>query len=71
MKFQPAVLTVNNGDTVVFVNKDLLTHNVTEENKGWSSTPLSANQSYKKVIKESSGYYCSFHPVMKGKLIVK
>jgi len=72
MKFQPAELTVNKGDTVIFTNKDILTHNVTEQNyKKWASAPLLSNQSYKMAVKESADYYCSFHPVMKGKLVVK
>ncbi len=72
MKFQPDELTVNKGDTVIFTNKDILTHNVTEQNdKKWASAPLLSNQSYKLAVKESADYYCSFHPVMKGKLVVK
>jgi len=72
MKFSPTELTVNKGDTVIFINKDIITHNVTEQNdKKWASAPLQSDQSYKLVVKESAEYYCSFHPVMKGKLVVK
>jgi plastocyanin len=72
MQFMPAELTVQKGDTVVFVNKDFLVHNVTEEtNKAWASDSLSTDDSFSKVIMESANYYCSLHPVMKGKLIVE
>ena len=72
MQFQPAALSVQKGDTVLFVNHDMLVHNVTEEKaKAWSSPSLAPGDSYKMVINESSEYYCSLHPVMKGKLIMK
>src|SRR5690349_268713 len=70
MKFQPAELLVKKGDTVIFVNQDILVHDVTEEKpKGWKSQPLATGQSYRMVVNESSNYYCSIHPVMKGKLL--
>jgi len=70
MQFQPAELSVQKGDTVLFINHDMLVHNVTEEkNKAWSSPSLAPGDSYQMVVNESSGYYCSLHPVMKGKLV--
>ena len=70
MKFQPASLEVQKGDTVIFLNKDMVSHDVTEEqHKSWSSSVLSPGQSYKLVVTKSADYYCSIHPVMKGKLI--
>ena len=72
MQFNPAELTIQKGDTVVFVNQDLVVHDITE-NPGttWSSSKLSPGQSYKIAIRATSGYYCSIHPSMKGKLIVE
>lgn len=67
MQFQPSELIVNKGDTVIFLNKDMLVHDVTEEKeKAWSSSPLEPNMSFHKVITESAAYFCSFHPSMKG-----
>ena len=71
MKFQPENLTVHNGDTVVWINKDIVAHDVTEENKAWTSSPLANEASFKKAITESVSYYCSIHVVMKGKLTVE
>ena len=72
MQFQPAALSVHKGDTVVFVNHDMLVHNVTEEKtKAWASQSLATGDSYKMVANESSDYFCSLHPVMKGKLVVE
>ena len=72
MQFQPSQLAVQKGDTVIFTNKDIVVHDVTEEkNKSWASLPLSPNQSYSMVVYESADYYCSIHPVMKGKLLMQ
>lgn len=72
MKFSPAVLEVNKGDSIVFINKDLVSHDVTEASgKSWKSPALAPGDSWKKVVTKNSSYYCSFHPVMKGKVLVK
>ena len=72
MKFQPAELTLQKGDTVVWTNHDIVTHDVTEEkSKVWTSGPLAPGKSWSLVVAESADYYCSIHVVMKGKLIVQ
>ena len=71
MKFQPAVLTVHKGDTVIWINKDIVPHDVTGNNKAWASRLLMPKDSWRKVITESKSYYCSIHPNMKGKLIAE
>lgn len=72
MKFYPAELKVKKGDKVVFVNHDLVTHDVTEESqKLWSSSPMIADQTWVLTVSETVSYYCSIHPVMKGKIIVE
>jgi plastocyanin len=71
MAFQPQTLTLKKGDTVVFINQDLVAHDVTEQSrKAWSSAPLPASRSWRMVATKSAAYYCSLHPVMKGKLVV-
>jgi plastocyanin len=72
MQFNPAELTLQKGDTVVFVNKDLVVHDITQDpEKSWTSSNLSPGQSYRMAIRVSSDYYCSIHPTMKGKLVVQ
>ncbi len=72
MKFVPSKLLVYKGDTVVWINRDIFPHDVTElKNKVWSSSTLLHQKSWYKVITKSEDYYCSLHIVMKGKLIVK
>lgn len=71
MQFVPAVLDVRKGDTVVWVNRDVVLHNVTEKTGSWASSPIRRNTRWEKRILSSADYYCSLHPVMKGRIQVK
>jgi plastocyanin len=71
MKFEPQEIKVRKGDKVVWINKDIMNHDVTElSNKEWTSSPLTNGQSWSLVITQTADYYCSLHQVMKGKIIV-
>lgn len=71
MKFDPANLKVKKGDKVVWINKDIVPHDVTEEiNKTWTSKPLQKGEKWSKVITEDVKYFCSLHQVMKGTITV-
>jgi plastocyanin len=72
MKFVPADIEVEKGDTVLFVNKDMVAHDVTEQaTKAWSSSPIPAGGSWKMAVADEADYYCSIHEVMKGKIELK
>jgi plastocyanin len=69
MQFSPAVLRVKIGDTVVFINKDIVPHNITEEkSRAFYSDTLAVGATWKLVVKDSADYMCTIHPSMKGKL---
>lgn len=72
MKFQPAEITVQKGDTVTWINRDLVKHDVTEiKNKEWQSPALALGESWSLVVEKDADYFCSLHQVMTAKLIVK
>ncbi len=72
MKFQPNELKLHKGDTVLWINKDITDHDVTEETKkAWTSSKLPMGKSWSMIVEESADYFCSLHVVMKGKLIVE
>jgi len=72
MKFLPSDINVHKGDTVMWINNDMVAHDITEEkNKSWSSSLLQPGKSWKLVAEESADYYCSIHAVMKGSIAVK
>lgn len=71
MKFVPESITVNKGDTIIWINKDIMPHDVTEENqKAWTSSVIPAGGSWKMAVTEAADYYCSIHVVMKGKIVL-
>lgn len=70
MQFQPALLKINKGDTVIFLNRDIVAHDATEIDKAWHSPSLATGESWKLEVLKSADYYCSIHLVMKGQIIV-
>ncbi len=72
MKFQPEEITVQMGDTVIWINRDLIAHDVTEKSdKMWTSSLLPSGRSWNLVVNRSANYYCSIHVVMNGRLLLK
>ena len=73
MRFQPEVLTVAPGDTVVWVNKDLVPHTATSKAGGFDSKDIQADKSWRYTIQTTGefAYICTFHPTMKAMLRVK
>lgn len=72
MKFVPEVLKVSKGDTVVWINKGIVDHDVTEQDSNsWTSGKMVPGSSWKMAVEKSGDYYCSIHVVMKGRVIVE
>jgi plastocyanin len=73
MKYQPATLTVEVGDTVEWKNEDIVSHSVTAVNKAFDSGTIRRGHSWELVVKKRGtfDYTCTFHPNMKGVLIVR
>lgn len=72
MKFSPAVITVQAGDTVVWHNKDIVPHTVTAAGKLDSGTVAAGQRwTWKATADGRVEYVCTFHPGMKGTVIVK
>lgn len=72
MKFVPEELWINSGDVVIFTNRDLVVHDVTQDpEKSWTSKPIPVDSSWRRVFRQSEDYLCTIHPVMKGKIKVR
>ena len=73
MKFTPAVLRVQPGDTVEFSNADLVPHNVTARPAGsFDSGMIDRGGTWKFVVSDRGalGYRCIYHPDMTGVILV-
>jgi plastocyanin len=71
-RFSPAELTVSAGDTVVWVNKDILAHTATAKDGSFDSKVIQPGKSWRFIVKRKGAvpYTCSFHP-MNATLTVK
>ena len=71
-QFSPAEVEVKAGDTVVWVNKDILAHTATSASGGFDSKIIEPGKSWKFVARKKGefDYTCSFHP-MNGRLKVR
>lgn len=73
MKFSPAEIRVQPGDTVVFRNSDLVPHTVTERTlREFDSGMINPGETWK-VLCDREGtleYRCVYHPPMLGRILV-
>ena len=76
-QYQPATVTVQVGDTLAWTNDDLVPHTATATKgttgKRFDSGSIDAKAGWRYVAKQkgSYAYVCSFHPTMKGTLVVR
>lgn len=72
MKFVPAQIQLKKGDVVVWINQDLVVHDVTEAKaRAWRSPEIAPGKSWRLVAHQSVTYFCSFHPLMKGSIQIQ
>jgi plastocyanin len=72
-QYAPESITVELGDTVVWRNQDIVPHTATAKAKGLDTGSIGANTSGQYVAKAKGTYTydCTFHPTMKGTLVVR
>jgi plastocyanin len=71
--FEPALITVAPGDTVVFVNEDTAPHTATAVAGTFDTGNLLSGASGNITVAEAGTfeYFCAIHPNMKGRIVVK
>ncbi len=73
LEFSPARLAIQAGDTVTWVNADVLAHTTTAADGSWDSGSLSKGDAWSFTF-DGAGefdYDCTFHPTMRGVVIVE
>jgi plastocyanin len=70
--FQPAETQAKVGDTIEWVNKDILAHTATATAGDDWNVIIGPNKTEKLVLQKAGtvDYYCKYHPNMKGRLVV-
>jgi plastocyanin len=71
--FTPPALTVSVGTKVTWVNKDDVPHTVTSDDKLFGSRAMDTDDKFSFTFQTPGtySYYCSVHPKMTGKVIVR
>ena len=60
------------GDTIEWINKDVVAHTATARNKDWRVV-IAANEKARLVVKKPGtvDYFCEYHPNMTGRLMIR
>lgn len=71
MKFSPATIEIKKGGTVEWKNDDITPHTATSAT--FDSGSIASDAAWRHTFKEAGNfpYTCTFHPVMKGTIIIK
>ena len=71
--FGPAELTVAVGTTVTWTNRDDIPHTVVSTDKVFKSKVLDTDEKFSYTFTQAGSfpYFCSIHPKMTGKVVVK
>lgn len=71
--FNPAELVVARGATVKWINSDDIPHTVVEKENRFRSKPMDTDDTFTQKF-DTPGvveYFCSLHPHMTGRIVVK
>ena len=71
MKFSPAILRIQAGDTIIFKNNGLVPHTATaKQHAVFDSGIIKPGESWTFVPKfhATTSYVCTFHPMMEGRI---
>ena len=70
LEFTPKELSVTPGDTITWVNYDLVPHTVTADDESWDSGLIDAQGRWQTVVRADmyANYFCRYHPSMIARL---
>lgn len=71
--FAPARIVVHQGDTIKWVNRDIVRHNATAGDRSWTTGTLmpGGTGSVTATAAGTFNYICTRHPTMKGVIVVE
>lgn len=73
MAFVPKVLHIRSGETVTWINNDIVPHGVkpkSDATKDGQSGLLQPHESWSHAIDRNTPYICPYHPTMEGEIVV-
>jgi plastocyanin len=71
--FGPASITVPNGTTVTWINRDDIPHTVVSSDSAFKSKALDTDEKFSYTFSKPGtySYFCSLHPKMTGQIVVR
>jgi len=71
-EFSPRRLDVAPGDTITWTNLDIAPHSATAEDMSWDTGEIVKGDARRITVTPNlkPGFFCRFHPMMKGKLMI-
>lgn len=72
MAFEPKTIEIRPGDTVVWVNRDLVPHTATATDAAWTSPELGPGDEWATaaIAEGAQDYLCAYHSDMRGSVEV-
>ncbi|HEX2079500.1 MAG TPA: cupredoxin family copper-binding protein [Longimicrobium sp.] len=72
-QYQPQTVEARAGDTIVWINRDVVPHTATDRGSGWDTGSMAAGAQASVVVERpgSYAYVCAFHPNMGATLAVR
>lgn len=69
-QFTPRMLNVVPGDTIVWINYDIVPHTATADDGSWDSGELKNGERWSMTVERDAfgDYFCAYHPSMKAGL---
>jgi plastocyanin len=73
LAFVPAILRVQPGDQITWINRDIAPHTVTAADESWDSGEMAQGDTYTQTVKadQTGNYFCGFHPSMTARLDIR
>ena len=68
--YSPSRLDASPGDTVTWINRDIVPHTASADDGAWDSGRIDPGESRSVVLPAifERGYYCRYHPAMRAGL---
>lgn len=71
-KFLPARLEVRPGDTITWINNDIIPHTATARDGSWTTKTIGKGEKQGITVKPgmAPSYVCRFHPAMRAQIVI-
>ena len=66
--YSPAQTELDVGDTILFVNHDVVPHTATARDSSWDTGEIAAGDTARVAVPAAAEYFCVFHPNMTARV---